>query len=176
MTQENEFELVEGTGNVFRDSGDSDAVLKHAKAVLAADVIGELDSSGLTVRKAAAATGFAAADFSRVRNANLGRFTIDQLVRMAAALRGAAGSLECNEVGKRAAEGTESEAKVNRLQLVFNAEHKPYLYGAIHVVDGDIANQWCERPFIISKRGVGGETFYGTIARVLRKIRAQRSN
>ena len=92
MTQETEFELVEGTGNVFRDLGDPDAVLKHAKAVLAADVIATLDDSGLTVRKAAAATGFAAADFSRVRNANLGRFTVDRLVRMAAALQHAAGS------------------------------------------------------------------------------------
>ena len=92
MTQETEFELVEGTGNVFRDLGDPDAVLKHAKAVLAADVIAALDDSGLTVRKAAAATGFAAADFSRVRNANLGRFTVDRLVRMAAALQHAAGS------------------------------------------------------------------------------------
>ena len=56
------------------------------------DIIAALDNSGLTVRKAAAATGFAAADFSRVRNANLDRFTVDRLVRMAAALRDAAGS------------------------------------------------------------------------------------
>lgn len=75
MTEEADFELVDGTGNVFRDLGDPDAVLKHAKAVLAADVIAVLDASGLTVRNAAAETGFAAADFSRVRNANLGRFT-----------------------------------------------------------------------------------------------------
>ena len=91
MTEETEFELVSGTGNVFRDLGDPDAVLKHAKAVLAADVIAGLDASGLTVRNAAAETGFAAADFSRVRNANLGRFTVDRLVRMAAALRHASG-------------------------------------------------------------------------------------
>ena len=91
MTLETEFELVEGTGNVFRDLGDPDAVLKRAKAVLAADVIAALDASGLTVRNASAETGFAAADFSRVRNANLGRFTVDRLVRMVAALRHAAG-------------------------------------------------------------------------------------
>lgn len=91
MTQETEFELIEGTGNVFRDLRDPDAVLKHAKAVLAADVVVALDASGLTVRNAAAATGFAAADFSRVRNASLGRFTVDRLVRMAVALRHAAG-------------------------------------------------------------------------------------
>jgi len=31
-------------------------------------------------------TGFAAADFSRVRNADLGRFTLDRLIRMLGAL------------------------------------------------------------------------------------------
>ena len=92
MTQEAEFELVRGSGNVFQDLGDADAVLKHAKAVLAAEIITALNDSGLTVRKAAKATGFAAADFSRVRNANLSRFTVDRLVRMAAALRATDGS------------------------------------------------------------------------------------
>ena len=48
--------------------------------------------------------------------------------------------------------------KVNRLQLLFNAEHKPYLYGAVHIVDGDLDNQWWENPFIISKRRAEGET------------------
>ena len=41
-----------------------------------------LDERGLSVRKAASVTGFAAADFSRVRNADLGRFTLDRLMRM----------------------------------------------------------------------------------------------
>lgn len=62
---------------------------------------------------------------------------------------------------------------VNRLQLVFNAEHKPYLYGAIHIVDGDFSNQWWEKPFVMSKRRADGETFFGTIARTLTKIKAQ---
>ncbi|MDE0193096.1 MAG: XRE family transcriptional regulator [Gammaproteobacteria bacterium] len=72
--------------------GDPDADLKHAKAILAADIISALDDSGLTVRKAGEATGFAAADYSRVRNANLGRFTIDRLMRMLGALHRAAGT------------------------------------------------------------------------------------
>ena len=93
MIEEAEFELVEGTGNVFRDLGDPDAVLKQAKAVLAADIIAALDDSGLTVRKAGELTGFAAADFSRVRNANLGRFTIDRLMRIHAALTRTSGSV-----------------------------------------------------------------------------------
>ena len=84
MTEE--VELVQGSGNVFRDLGDPDADLKQAKAVLAARIIRALDDNELTVRKAKNATGFAAADFSRIRNANLARFTLDRLMRMLAAL------------------------------------------------------------------------------------------
>ncbi len=83
---ESEFELIEGGGNVFRDLGDPEADLKHAKAVLAARIITTLNERGLSVRKAAASTPFAAADFSRVRNANLGRFTLDRLMKMLTAL------------------------------------------------------------------------------------------
>ena len=91
MTEEVELELVQGSGNVFRDLGDPNADLKQAKAVLAARIISALDDNGLTVRKASDATGFAAADFSRIRNANLARFTLDRLMRMLAALDSGAG-------------------------------------------------------------------------------------
>ena len=64
------------------------ADLKQAKAILAARIIAVLDDRGLTVRKAASMTGFAAADFSRIRNAALGRFTLDRLMKMLAALDG----------------------------------------------------------------------------------------
>ena len=47
-----------------------------------------LDERGLSVRKAAVLTGYAAADFSRIRNAGLGRFTPDRLMKMLAALDG----------------------------------------------------------------------------------------
>ena len=90
MIEESRLDLVRGSSNVFRDLGDPDADLKHAKAVLAAQVVAALDESALTVRRASAATGFAAADFSRVRNANLRRFTVDRLMRMLAALDRAA--------------------------------------------------------------------------------------
>ena len=73
-------------GNVFRDFGDPEADLRQAKAVLAARVIAALDERGLGVRKAARVTGFAAADFSRIRNADLGRFTLDRLMKMIGAL------------------------------------------------------------------------------------------
>lgn len=89
MSDEN-FELIEGSGNVFRDLGDPEADLKQAKAVLAARIIAVLDERGLGVRKAAGMTGFAAADYSRIRNADLGRFTLDRLMRMIAALDGGA--------------------------------------------------------------------------------------
>ena len=85
---ESDFELVEGSGNVFRDFDDPLADLKQAKAILASRIIAVLDDRGLSVRKAAALTRFAAADFSRIRNADLGRFTLDGLMKMVAALDG----------------------------------------------------------------------------------------
>ena len=83
---ESEFELIEGSGNVLRDFAEPDADLKQAKAIVAARIITVLDERGLTVRKAEEATGFAAADFSRIRNASLGRFTLDRLMKVLAAL------------------------------------------------------------------------------------------
>jgi len=50
------------------------------KAILAAAIIKMLDRERLTMRGAHARTGVAAADFSRIRNADLGRFTLDRLV------------------------------------------------------------------------------------------------
>ena len=85
---ETDFELVQESGNVFRDFDDPHADLKQAKAILAARIIAVLDERNLTVRKAASMTGFAAADFSRIRNASLGRFTLDRLMKMLAALDG----------------------------------------------------------------------------------------
>ncbi|MCE2484159.1 MAG: XRE family transcriptional regulator [Desulfurellaceae bacterium] len=83
---ENDFELVRGSGNVFRDCNEPHADLKQTKAPLAARIITVLDERSLTVRKAATLTGFAAADFSRICNINLGRFTLDRLIKMLAAL------------------------------------------------------------------------------------------
>lgn len=83
-----ELDLEWGSGNLFRDLGDPEADLKQAKAILAARIIAALDDRGLTMRNAAAQTGFAAADFSRVRNADLDRFTLDRLFRMLGRLDG----------------------------------------------------------------------------------------
>ena len=81
-----DFDPIRGTGNIFRDLGDPQADLKQAKAVLAARIIAALDDGDLTVRSAAKLSGFAAADFSRICNADLGRFTLDRLMKMLAAL------------------------------------------------------------------------------------------
>jgi predicted XRE-type DNA-binding protein len=73
-------QLVRGSGNVFRDLGRANADVEQLKALLAAEIIKVLDRDELTVRAAHARTGFAAADFSRIRNADLNRFTADRLV------------------------------------------------------------------------------------------------
>ena len=73
-------EVVRGSGNVFRDLGHKGADAEQFKAILAAEIIKALDGEGLSVRAAHERTGIAAADFSRIRNADLGRFTIDRLM------------------------------------------------------------------------------------------------
>ena len=73
-------EVMRGSGNVFRDLGHRNADIEQFKAILAAEIIKALDREGLTVRAARDRTGIAAADFSRIRNANLGRFTVDRLM------------------------------------------------------------------------------------------------
>lgn len=79
MTQ-NDFEIIRGTGNVFRDLGLPDPELEQLRATLAAEITKALFERNLTVRAAQELTGIAAADFSRIRNVNLGRFTIDRLM------------------------------------------------------------------------------------------------
>ncbi len=73
-------EVVHGSGNVFRDLGQKNADVEQFKAMLAAEIIKALNRERLTVRAAHARTGIAAADFSRIRNADLGRFTVDRLM------------------------------------------------------------------------------------------------
>jgi len=73
-------EVMRGSGNVFRDLGHASPDVEQLKAILAAEIIKMLDREGLSVRGAHARTGIAAADFSRIRNADLGRFTLDRLV------------------------------------------------------------------------------------------------
>lgn len=81
MTEaDDHFEIVRGSGNVFADLGLPDPEQRQLRAILAASIIKTLDAEGLTVRAAEAKTGIAAADFSRIRQVKLGRFTIDRLM------------------------------------------------------------------------------------------------
>jgi len=75
-------DVVRGSGNVYRDLGVPDADVRQLKAILAAEIINVLDREALSVRGAQARTGIAAADFSRIGNADLARFTVDRLVKI----------------------------------------------------------------------------------------------
>ena len=80
MNRTETLEVVRGSGNVFRDLRHKNADTQQFKAILAAEIIKVLDRERLTVRAAHGRTGIAAADFSRIRNADLGRFTADRLI------------------------------------------------------------------------------------------------
>jgi predicted XRE-type DNA-binding protein len=73
-------QVARGSGNVFHDLRRENADVDQFKAILAAEIIRALDREQLTVRAAQSRTGIAAADFSRIRNANLRRFTVDRLM------------------------------------------------------------------------------------------------
>ena len=77
---DDDFEIVEGSGNIFRDFNHPNADLEQLRSILAARIIKLLDERGLTVRKAGEITGIAAADFSRIRRVKLDRFTLDRLM------------------------------------------------------------------------------------------------
>ena len=78
--QEDDFELVRGSGNVFADLGLPNVELEQLRAILAAEIGKTLAADKLTVRAAEKITGIAAADFSRIRQAKLKGFTIDRLM------------------------------------------------------------------------------------------------
>lgn len=98
-------EVKRGSGNVFRDRGQKNADIEQFKAILAAEIIKTLDREGLSVREAQGRTGIAAADFSRIRNADLGRFTVDRLMSI------------INRLGSR----LEVKVKVRRAETVEHA-------------------------------------------------------
>jgi predicted XRE-type DNA-binding protein len=79
-------DIVRGSGNVFRDLGHPNPDREQLRALLAAEIIGVLDDRKLTVRAAQELSGVAAADFSRIRQARLGRFTIDRLMSILSSL------------------------------------------------------------------------------------------
>jgi predicted XRE-type DNA-binding protein len=80
MMTEEAIEIVRGSGNIFRDLNLPNPELEQLRSILAARIIRVLDDAGMSVRKAQEVTGTAAADFSRIRRANLDRFTVDRLM------------------------------------------------------------------------------------------------
>ena len=79
---DNDLDIVRGSDNPFRDAGLSDPDTKLMKADLAAGIIRILRERDLSGARAAALAGVTEADISRIRNADLNRFTIDRLVRI----------------------------------------------------------------------------------------------
>ena len=73
-------EVTRGSGNVYRDFGYDNPDARLLKDLLAAEIIKTLERETLSMRQAHARTGVAAADFSRICNADLSRFTLDRLM------------------------------------------------------------------------------------------------
>jgi predicted XRE-type DNA-binding protein len=75
-------ETMRGSRNVFRDLRHPNPDLEQARAILAAKIVHVLEEGKLSVRGAEKLTGVGAAEFSRIRNAKLGRFTIDRMIKI----------------------------------------------------------------------------------------------
>jgi predicted XRE-type DNA-binding protein len=75
-----DLELVRGSGNVYRDFGRPNAGLEQARAIIAAKIITVLDERELSTRAAEKLTGVSHSEFSRIRNAQLRRFTLDRMI------------------------------------------------------------------------------------------------
>jgi predicted XRE-type DNA-binding protein len=82
MTLDDDIELVRGSGNVYRDLGRPDAGLAQARALVAARIIQILDERRLSTRDAERITGVSHAEFSRIRNTQLRRFTLDRMINI----------------------------------------------------------------------------------------------
>lgn len=79
-TSNDDFDIVRGSGNVFRDFGRPNASVEQARAIIAAKIVNTLNERGLSTREAERLTGIAHTEFSRIRNARLSRFTIDRMI------------------------------------------------------------------------------------------------
>lgn len=75
-------EVIRGSGNIYRDLNMPDADVRQLKAILAAEIIKKLDKGGLSVRKAQSLTGIDAGDFSRIRNADFRRISVERMMAM----------------------------------------------------------------------------------------------
>ncbi len=80
--KKHEPEIIRGSGNIYRDFNLPDADVRQLKAILAAAIIKTLDRRDLSVRIAQRLTGIDAGDFSRVRNADFRRISVERLMTM----------------------------------------------------------------------------------------------
>lgn len=78
--KDDDMELVRGTGNVYRDLGRPNAGLEQARAIIAAKIIDILGDRKLSTREAEKLTGVSHSEFSRIRNTQLRRFTLDRMI------------------------------------------------------------------------------------------------
>jgi predicted XRE-type DNA-binding protein len=81
-----DFELVRGSGNVFRDFGYPDADIRQAKCIMAAEIMKTLDARQWSTRKAEQETGVNHADFVRIRRANIDRYSLERLMTILSTL------------------------------------------------------------------------------------------
>jgi predicted XRE-type DNA-binding protein len=77
-----DLELVRcsGSGNGYRDFARPNADLEQARAITAATIIRIIDARKLSTRGAEKLTGVSHSEFSRIRNIQLGRFTLDRMI------------------------------------------------------------------------------------------------
>ena len=73
-------ELVRGSGNVYRDFGHKNAGLEQARTIIAAKIVNILDERKLSTRDAEKLTGVSHSEFTRIRNTQLRRFTLDRMI------------------------------------------------------------------------------------------------
>jgi predicted XRE-type DNA-binding protein len=78
LMKNDDSEIVRGSGNAYRDFGRPDAGLEQARAIIAAKIINILDERKLSIRDAEKLTGVSHSEFSRIRNTQLRRFTLDR--------------------------------------------------------------------------------------------------
>jgi predicted XRE-type DNA-binding protein len=67
-------------GSVYRDFARPNADLEQARAIIAATIIRIIDARKLSTRGAEKLTGVSHSEFSRIRNTQLGRFTLDRMI------------------------------------------------------------------------------------------------
>ena len=73
-------ELVRCSGNAHRDVARPNADLALARAMMAATIVRIIDARKLSTRGAEKLTGVSHSEFSRIRNTQLGRFTLDRMI------------------------------------------------------------------------------------------------